>query len=160
MLISILHGGFYGAPYVPTNSKTYKKMIKAAKIKEGDKIYDLGSGDGRLVFAAAEKGAKATGIEINFFVHWLAKINKFAFRRKGNLIRGNIWKKDIGDADIVFCYLLPSLMGKIQEKFNNELKKGCVVVSHAFPLPEWEIIEHIPSNLKKREGSVWVQKKK
>lgn len=156
-LLSIIHGGMHGAPFVPSNKRTYQKMIQAAGIKKGNIVYDLGCGDGRLVFAAADKGAHAIGIEINLFIYYFTCVKQFLFRKKGCIKLGNIHTYNLKNADIVFCYLLPTVMKQLDKKFRKELKKECKVISHAFPIPGWNVIKKIPINKKDRTGSVWVQ---
>ena len=159
LMLAVLHGTYYGVPYVPTNFKTCKNMIKMAGIKKGDKVYDLGCGDGRLVFAAADEGADAVGVEISILLVYMAKLAKYLLKKKGKIIKGTLWDMDLSDADVVFCYLLPKEMENIQRKFEKELKDECKVVSHAFPLPGWKVIKELPYNRKNHRGSVWVQVK-
>lgn len=142
-LFMVLVGAIAGAPFIPTNKKTTKKMVEAVGIKEGDVVYDLGSGDGRLIFEAADKGAQAYGIEIGRFNHLYARLKQKALSKKGNLIRANLFKVDLSDADVVFIYLLPKLMDKVEKKLEQELKPGTRVVSHGFKFSKREPTKHI-----------------
>ena len=109
-------------------------MISLAHIKPGMKIFDLGSGDGRLLRLAAEKGARAIGFEINPFLVLFTKI-KFIFSPYHNSVTvkwKNFWKSDLRDADVVFVYLLPWRMEKLEEFLKNQLKPGTLVISNSF----------------------------
>jgi SAM-dependent methyltransferase len=158
--VGVFYGGLYSAPYVPSSKKTLTKLIDMANLKPNQKIYDLGCGDGRIVFAAADKGAIAVGIEVSYIIYCWARFKKWLFKRKGTIIHSNIFNYNLSDADVVFCYLLPRAMPKLQQKLNQELKSGCLVVSHAFQLTDWPIIKKSEYNRQQKIGSVWVYQKK
>src|SRR3990167_3052365 len=89
-----------GAPFVPTEPKTVEKMLQLAKVSKGDTLYDLGSGDGRIVLAAAHMGATAYGVEVDpikalysRFTLWLFRLNKNA-----KIIRGDFYKVNLEKA--------------------------------------------------------------
>ncbi len=121
-------------PFVPTSRKTVQEMTALAHIKPDETVYDLGCGDGRLLIAAAEKGAKAIGYELSLLTLLLAKWNT---RRYPTIsVRyGDFWEKNLQDADVIFCYLLLDKMREFEEKIWPTLKPGTRVVSHAFPMP-------------------------
>lgn len=123
-----------GAPYVPTKTPTADAMMKLSGIKKGDVVYDLGSGDGKLLLLAAKKGARATGYEINPLLVLYANL------RHARTLWKNFWGADIHDADIVFIYLLPWKMERLAKKLKTECKKGAVIVSNSFIFPGWTII--------------------
>lgn len=123
-----------GAPYVPTKTPTADAMMRLSGIKKGDIVYDLGSGDGKLLLLAAKHGARATGYEINPLLVLYANLRHAHTRWK------NFWGADIHDADIVFIYLLPWKMDRLAKKLKTECKKGTVVVSNSFIFPGWPII--------------------
>ena len=115
VVIGILSYLLGGALFIATRTKVVKKMVALADIQRGEKVYDLGCGDGRLLIEANKKyGAEAIGIEISPFVFWLAKITTLIHRAKVTLVRGNIYKADFSDADVVFCYLMPEMMQKLE----------------------------------------------
>lgn len=106
------------------------------------KVYDLGSGDGRLLKLAAERGCQAVGFEINPFLVILTKI-RFYFSPYRKLIEvrwSNFWKADFRDADVVFVYLLPWKMEKLERTLRSKLKKGALVVSNSFVFPAWSVL--------------------
>jgi SAM-dependent methyltransferase len=132
-----------GAPFVPSVPHTAESMIKLANIKPGMRIYDLGSGEGRLLFLAAQKGATAIGIEINplLVLFTYIKILFSPFRKTIRVYWKNLWKADISEADVVFIYLIPWRMDKLENMLKNQLKKGSLVVSNSFIFPGWTIIQ-------------------
>jgi SAM-dependent methyltransferase len=136
---------FRGAPpFVPTPKGTLQDMLELADIRAGQKVYDIGCGDGRLVVAAAAKGADAVGYELSVPTYLWAKIRSL-FRRGARIRYGDFWKQSYGDADVIFCYLIPSFMDKFFERIWPTLRPGTRVVSHDFPLkslqPERELGE-------------------
>ena len=154
-IISEMYSSLPDAPFIPSFKKAKDKMIEFSEIKPGEKVVDLGCGDGRLVFAASDKGANAIGVEITIFVYWYAKILQFVFKKKGKLIRGNLYDHDIRDADVLFCYLMPRQLNKIDKKFKEECKKGCRIICNSFKLPGWEIEKSYDTNPSKRRGTIY-----
>lgn len=131
-----------GAPFVPSTSQTANKMIELSDLKKSMKVYDLGSGDGRLLKLAANRGAYATGFEINPFLVLFTKI-RFYFSPYRKLVKihwSNFWKADFHDADVVFVYLLPWKMEKLEKTLRSKLKKGSLIVSNSFVFPDWPVL--------------------
>jgi len=138
LYISII-GDFKGAPFVRSKPQRIKIMVKLAEIHPGTRVIDLGSGDGSILIEAASHGAFATGIEMNPF---LVRYSRWRIKRKGlekkiTLIKGDLRVYPLGDADIIFCYLLKSTLSKLKEKFAQELKPGVKIISNAFTIPGW-----------------------
>lgn len=123
-------------------------MIELAKLKKGMKVYDLGSGDGRLLALAAKMGVTAVGFEINPFIVLFCKIH-FLFhplRSKVHTQWKNFWQSDITDADVVFVYLLPWRMKKLSLFLNKQLKPGALIVSNSFIFPDWPVVRQDTNN--------------
>lgn len=140
---------FGGGPFVPTKMKAVHKVLKEAGIKKGDKLYDIGAGDGRFLhFAEKDYGAEAIGFEMDPFVFFIAKIRQWFWKWKGKIIRANFLNHDISDADVVICYMLPNTLQKYQKKFDQELKKGTKVISYAFHIGNWKPKRVIPKQEK------------
>jgi len=129
-----------GAPFVPTKNAPADAMIRLAGIKKGDTIYDLGSGNGKLLLLAARKGAKAIGYEINPILVLLSNLRGARTKWK------NFWGADIHDADVIFIYLLPWKMKRLADKLKRELKPGATVVSNSFIFPGWKIVRQDAAN--------------
>lgn len=138
-LFSSSYTAGYGAPFVPMEAEVVEGVMRIAEVKPGEIFYDLGSGDGRLVIAAALRGARACGVEIDplralysrFWI-WLLRLGKNA-----RIIRSNFFDVDLSGADIVCLYLLQETNEKIQSKLEKELRPGARIVSVAFTFPGW-----------------------
>ena len=126
-----------GAPFVPSTNPVSRSMIRLARIKKGMVIYDLGSGNGKLLFLAAQHGALAKGFEINPFLVLLSNLRSLfsPYRNQIHTYLNNFWTADLGDADVVFIYLLPWRMEKLERKLMKECKKGTIIVSNSFIFP-------------------------
>jgi precorrin-6B methylase 2 len=128
-------------PFVPTPEKVVASMLELAKVGPKDVVYDLGSGDGRIVIAAAKKhGARGVGIDIDPQRVKEARDNA---RRAGVADRaefreGDLFKADISEASVVTIYLLSSVNLHLRPKLLAELKPGTRIVSHAFDMGDWK----------------------
>ncbi len=133
---------FTGGPFVPSSTTAVDAMIKEACIKPGMTVYDVGSGDGRVLFAAAAKGARAVGIEINPYLVWYTRIRAFfsPYRGKITVVWGDLWRADVSAANLVFVYLIPWRMEEFSHKLGKELKPGSLVVSNSFIFPNWKAV--------------------
>lgn len=136
---------FLAAPFVPSSKKTSKRMIDAINLKKTDVVYDLGSGDGRLVILAARKGVKkAVGFEVNLLLNvWgrfkskLLKLNNTVFITK------SFWKADLSVCDKLFVYTSIKSMKRLEKKVLSEMKDGSYVISNTFSFPNLEPVEII-----------------
>lgn len=124
--------------FVPTKKETVAKMMAIAQIKKGDKVFDLGSGDGRLVISAAKLGAVAIGVERNPFLVILSKFKIKLAKVKAEIFYADIFSEDLSSADTIFLYLNPKLLAKLALKLEKELKKGTKIVSNRYPIPNWK----------------------
>lgn len=131
-----------GGPFVPSNRKSVDAMIALARITKGTTVIDVGSGDGRVLFAAAKEGARAIGIEINPYLVLFTGIKAALGPYKGRVtaIWKNLWKADLSRADIVFVYLIPWRMEELAGKLKRELKPGSLVITNSFIFPGWKRI--------------------
>jgi len=129
-------GYIKGAPFVPSKPDRIKTMIELADLKDGMHVVDLGSGDGSIVIAAAQKGTYAAGIEMNPFLipysRWRAKRAHVTDRT--TFIRGELDTYPLHDIDVVFVYLLTPLLAIIKPKLISELKPGSKIISNAFQI--------------------------
>jgi len=132
-----------GAPYVPSTDPVSHAMIRFARLKKGKKIYDLGSGDGKLLFLAANEGADATGFEINPFLVLLTffKSLRSPYKKHIHCQWKNFWTAPFSDADVVFVYLLPWRMETLEKKLMKECKKETRIISNSFIFPHLKKIQ-------------------
>lgn len=137
-----------GAPFVPSNEYATKSMINFASLKPGMKIYDLGSGDGRLVIEAAKHGAYAVGFEINpFLVIWSNLRILLSHQEKlAHVYWKNFWRANLTDADVVFVYLLPWRMETLSQLLDKQLKKNTIIISNSFIFPKWNVYKKDQKN--------------
>lgn len=140
-----------GSPYVPTKKKELINFLKEAHIKKGSVFLELGCGDGRVVATAVkEYGAKGIGIDINpLLIHWARFKARLAKVPDVKFITQNIFATDLSNADIIYLFLMPKLIEKLQPKMEHDTKKGAVIISHGFKAVGWEkyltkTIEHKP----------------
>lgn len=125
------------SPWWRTTPKLARLECKLAKVKKGDVIYDLGSGDGTaLIIAAKEFGARGVGIEIDPFRAWQSKIaaRLAGVSDKVEIRRENFFSVDVSDATVIFMYLIPRTLVKLREKFLKELKPGTRVVTFVYKM--------------------------
>ena len=124
--------------WVPTLGELVDKMLWAAQVSEEDFLIDLGSGDGRLVIAAARIGARARGIEYNPDMVLLSKKNaeEAGVSDKTEFIQADIFECDLSDATVITMFLLPSLNLRLRPRL-LELKPGTRIVSNSFGMGNW-----------------------
>ncbi len=124
--------------YVPTPKDIVRRMLRLARVRRGETVFDLGAGDGRILIEAVRGfGAKAVGVEID--PDRLARIHErlTATGTKAEVIQKDFMKADLSSADIIAVYLSPSVNAKLAPKLRMELKKGARVVSLDYVLPGW-----------------------
>lgn len=143
-------------PYVPTPEEVVEKMLDITNVGPGDYVIDLGSGDGRIVIAAAKKGAVGHGVDLN--PQRVEEANKNA-RDAGVFDRvvffeGDLFEADISKASVITMYLLSSVNLKLRPVLLKELRPGTRIVSHSFSMGEWEADEHVQVN--NRHVYYWV----
>ena len=132
------------APYIPTPQAIVDKMLEAAHIKPGEMVYDLGSGDGRIVITAAQKyGARAVGVEISADLCRTAnaRVRALGLADRVKVIHGNLLKVDLSPADVVTLYLLTSSNDRLKPNLEKYLKPGARVVSNDFEIRGWQPAE-------------------
>jgi protein-L-isoaspartate O-methyltransferase len=128
------------APYYPTPQVVVERMLKLGELKKGEKIYDLGSGDGRIVLAAAQKfGARAVGVELDtaLVTQSRQRIAKLNLESSASIIEGDLFAQDYSDADLITVYLLPVTNIRLSPVLEKKLKRGARIVCHDFEFTEW-----------------------
>ena len=127
--------------YVPTSDTVVDAMLRLARVESDDIVYDLGSGDGRIVIAAARNfGARGVGIDID--PERISESNDNAVEAgvtdKVEFIEADLFKSDFSEASVVTLYLLGRLNEKLKPMLMQQLKPGTRIVSHAFDMGDWE----------------------
>jgi protein-L-isoaspartate O-methyltransferase len=128
------------APYYPTPETIVEKMLQFGGLKAGEKVFDLGSGDGRIVIMAARRfHADATGIEFDedLWRQSTDRIKSLGLQKTARIIHGDILKQDVSSADLVTVYLLPTSNEKVRPMLEKQLKKGVRIVAHDFEIAGW-----------------------
>ena len=129
------------APFVPTPPEVVSRMLELAEIKQGDVLYDLGSGDGRIVVAAAKKfGIRAVGFEID---PGLVKdsrqfVNQAGLEELVEIREQDIRTVDFSPASVVTMYLYPAANLRLRPVLMRELQPGSRVISHDFGMGNWK----------------------
>jgi precorrin-6B methylase 2 len=130
-----------GGPFVPTPPAVVEAMLKLAGVGPRDHVVDLGSGDGRIVLAAASRyKASGTGVEIDedLVAQSNASAKKQGIADRARFVRQDVREADLSRATVLTLYLLPGMMGNLRTKLLAELKPGARVVSHDFFFEQWK----------------------
>lgn len=157
--LAMVYSVFLNAPWVPLRRKSIDKMLETAGLKAGERVIDLGSGDGRIVIRAAGRyGAKAVGVELNPFLVLFSGLDIAArgLSHKARIIRQNIFDANISDADLITLYLFPEANRDLENKVMQELKPGARAVSYAFIFPNWQPDKVVRSGA----GNIYLYSKK
>ncbi|MBI4524266.1 MAG: class I SAM-dependent methyltransferase [Deltaproteobacteria bacterium] len=146
-------------PFIPTPMDVVDRMLEIAEVKVGDLVYDLGSGDGRVIIRAAKKcGARGVGIEADPQLVDLSRA-KAAEEGVSHLVEfraGDALKVDVSPATVVTLYMFPWFNEQVRPVLQKSLRPGARVVSHDFDIPGWPPtkVEKLPEPEKKPGGAV------
>lgn len=143
IVVSLYWTRLVGGPWVPSSMQIVNQMMEMAEVSPEDVVYDLGCGDGRMLISAAMRyHARAVGIEIDplryLWCQFLVTI--LGQRKRIQIIFGNFFNKDLSEADVVLCYLMPDALTKLETKFKQELRSGTRVVSNRFTFPTLDMV--------------------
>jgi SAM-dependent methyltransferase len=133
-------GEFPDVPYVATPEGVVAEMLELARVGPGDVVYDLGSGDGRIVIAAARRyGARGVGIEIDPERVREAAENaeQAGVAPRVRFVEGDLFAAEIGEATVVTLYLLPEVNRRLLPRLLAELRPGTRIVSYRYGLGDW-----------------------
>lgn len=128
-------GALMGAPYLPVRQKDAEAALDLAEVKSGQTVVDLGSGDGRLLIAAARRGAYAIGYEINPIMFMWSQIVCAKYRNQISIRLSNYWSIKLPQADVIYVFLIDRYTSKLNDKLTKEINKPTKVVSYVFELP-------------------------
>jgi len=145
-------------PFVRTPTKVINTILDENIIKPNHTVYDLGCGSAKFLIAIEKNvGAKTIGYEISPWAYFLAKMNTWLRKSKTKVHYKNFYKENLTKADIVFCFLLDSVMPKVKKQLEQQLKKGSTVISFAFPIKDWEpkkLLNPFPN--KKKSSKIYI----
>lgn len=128
-------------PFVPTPQDIVEKMLDLAKVTPEDVVYDLGSGDGRIVITAVQKfGARAVGVELNpdLYAQSTARIKELGLEGRAQILHENMFNLTYRRATVVTLYLLTAVNEKLRPLLEKQLRPGARIVSHDFQVPGWD----------------------
>lgn len=130
----------YDVPYVPTPPALVEAMLDLAEVARGDYLIDLGCGDGRIAIAAARRGARSLGVDIDPLRIEAANLALSLANLEGASVRfrrQDLFATPIREASVIALYLLPAINLQLRPRLLTELRPGARIVSHAFDMGEW-----------------------
>jgi protein-L-isoaspartate O-methyltransferase len=147
------------APYVTSPQQIVDKMLEAAELKPGELVYDLGSGDGRVVLTAVQKfNANAVGVELDekLAKATTEKIQKLGLQNRAKVIQGNMLEVDISPADVVVMYLTTESNDILRPALEKQLRPGTRVVSHDFQVRGWTPVRVASAQAHNRNHQIYI----
>jgi hypothetical protein len=126
---------FFGPPYLPTLNGQIETALKLLDLQAGETLLELGSGDGRVMLAAAKKGLKVTGIELNPVLVVVSRIVTWRYRKQVRIIWGSYWSSLWPRADAIFAFMLPKYMTRLDKQIEKWVPKPVTLASFAFSIP-------------------------
>lgn len=124
-----------GAPYVPTRQRDLAEIFHRLKLKSNATVIDLGSGDGRVLLAAAQQGYRAVGYELNPILWLISKYRLRQYPGSAKVYVQSLWRADLKHANAVFIFTAQPFVKRLAQKFSKELPQGAYVISYGFELP-------------------------
>lgn len=132
------------APFVATRMEQIKQVLEAAGLKKGKLFYELGSGDGRVVYQAAKLQADAIGIEQSYLRVWYSRYQAKKQRLKTAVFyHGDIFKRQYFPADVIYIFLLQKAIDRLEVKLQKELKPGATVITQRYHFKNWQPFKQI-----------------
>lgn len=131
----------YIAPYVSTPLSVVRQMLVLSELRPGEFIYDLGSGDGRVVIMAAQEfGARGVGVELreDLVKRAIERVSELNINDKVKIVQSDMFNVDLSQANVVTLYLTTSANEKVKPKLESELKQGARVVTHDYEILGWK----------------------
>jgi len=145
------------APFLPSKKSIVKKSLELANLKPNQYLFDLGCGTGRvLVLGAKEYKARVVGFEISPLLFLIAKINLFLHRVNGEIFLKNFLEANLEKADVVFLFLNPPILKKLEPKLKRGLKPGTKIVAVSSPLPTLKPVKILPLSEFKNKVNVYL----
>jgi methylase of polypeptide subunit release factors len=145
------------ATFVPTPQDLVDVMLRMADITKDDVVYDLGSGDGRIVITAVQAyGAKGVGIDKDpqRIAEATANAARAGVSRRATFVEGDLFEADVRKATVVVLYLLPNINLELKARLLDQLKPGSRIVSHAFDMGDWQPAQRL--DVEGRTAYLWI----
>ncbi len=132
--VTAAYAGVRAAPWLPTRSCDLARALDLARLQPGETLMDLGCGDGRVLLAAAARGAHAIGYELSLLPFLIAKFRcSFSRHRTRIIVRyGDFYRADFSHADVLFCFLMPRSLRRLNTKFARECHPNARIISYVF----------------------------
>jgi SAM-dependent methyltransferase len=146
-------------PYVQTPHEVVAQMLRLAGVDRNDVVYDLGSGDGRLVIAAARDfGARGVGVEIDprLVARSVESARRAGVGDRVTFREQDLFQTDLADATVVTLYLSPALNLRLRPKLLRELRAGARIVSHDFDMGDWPPARALRIDVRERASQVYL----
>jgi precorrin-6B methylase 2 len=146
-------------PAIPTPQMIVERMLEAGHVKPGEMVYDLGSGDGRVVIMAAQKfGARAVGVELMPDIARKARdrVQSLGLADRVSIVEGSALRVDLSPADVVTMWFLTNSNERLRPNLEKSLKPGARVVSNEFPVHGWKPAEIVHMKIGKVEHTIYV----
>ena len=146
-------------PAIPTPQLIVERMLSAGRVKPGEMVYDLGSGDGRIVIMAAQKfGARAVGVELMPDIARKARerVSLLGLSDRITIVEGSALRVDLRPADVVTMWFLTDSNERLRPNLEKHLKLGARVVSNEFPVRGWKPTEVVHVKIGKMEHTIYV----
>ncbi len=121
-----------------TDRALVDEILALVPMQPGQRFYDLGCGEGRMLIAAGKKyGVHAIGYEVNICAYLYARLNIWWYRSGAEVRFQNFMHADLSDADIIYCYQASGAIQQLRDKFNRELRPGTIVISNTYTIERW-----------------------
>ncbi len=136
-LTGVMHLLILRMPYIPTSMRLVRAMVEMARLQGHETVMDLGAGDGRLLITAKRlhPGVKAIGCELVPTIWLLGKLRILLSGESVDFRLCSLFSMDLSRADALFLYVTPRVMEELEHKCQKELKRGTIIISHAFRFP-------------------------
>lgn len=138
LLLAVLLFGFvliFGPPFVPTLRSQIVTALDVLDLQPGQKLLELGSGDGRVAKAAAQRGLWVVGIELNPLLVLISRLRTWRYRHQVRIIWGDYFRVRWPEADAIFTFMIPRQMATLDRKIKNWHQKKVYLASYAFHIP-------------------------
>src|SRR5258708_5148824 len=139
--IMFLIPALYDPVFVPTKDSALETMLKLAQLKPRQKVADIGSGDGKILIALAQRGVEAHGYENNAYLVWLSRrrIKKLGLETNAFVHRQSFWTADFSQYNAIMAYTSSYIMERLEKKLLSELRPKTKIVSNTFQFPHWPV---------------------